>query len=117
MPDREVTAYGSTADAGAYTAQGDDTWYRWKVRFPSGVYVPRMGLWNINVEWHESRYGSTASNCPTFPSPYFGVQADGTTSSPGTNPRLIFHFRSGTVNSTGTAIENDFVISQHNTSG
>src|SRR5438874_2509625 len=76
MPDREVTAYGSTATAGAYTAQGDDTWYRWRVRFPSGVYVPRMGVWNINVEWHESRYGSTLNNCPTYTSPYFGVQAD-----------------------------------------
>jgi hypothetical protein len=117
MPDRRVTAFGSTATASAYTAQGDDTWYHWKIRFPSGVYVPRSGDWNINVEWHESRYGSTATNCPTFRSPYFGVQADGSTSSPGTNPRLIFHFRSGVVNSDGTAIENDFVIPQHDTGG
>ena len=117
MPDREVTAYGSTATAGAYTAQGDDTWYRWRVRFPSGVYVPRMGVWNINVEWHESRYGSTLNNCPTYTSPYFGVQADGTTANPGTNPRLIFHFRSGQVAADGNSIENDFVIAQHDGSG
>jgi hypothetical protein len=117
MPERQLTVHGSNVTASAYTAQGDDTWYRWRVRFPTGVYVPRSGSWNINVEWHESRYGSTANNCPTFPSPYFGVQADGSSSSPGTNPRLIFHFRSGLVNSGGTGIENDFIIPQHNNSG
>lgn len=117
MPDREVQAFGSMATAGGYTAQSDDSWYRWRIRFPAGVYVPRSGGWNINVEWHESRYGSTRTNCPTFPSPYFGVQADGTSASPGTNPRLIFHFRSGHVNSNGTGIENDFTIPQRDTSG
>ncbi len=117
MPDRRITAYGSNTTASAYTAQGDDTWYRWKIRFPNGVYVPRTGLWNVNVEWHESRYGSTLTSCPTFPSSYFGVQADGTTASPGTNPRLIFHFRAGAVNSTGTGIENDFVIPEKTSAG
>jgi hypothetical protein len=117
IPNRMCTVFGSTVPCGAYDEKGEDTWYRWRVRFPSGAYVPRTGDWNINVEWHESRYGSTASNCPTYTSPYFGVGADGSTSSAGTNPRLIFHFRSGVVNSTGTGIENDFVIPQRNSSG
>jgi Polysaccharide lyase len=118
MPDRSCQAFGQNAVCGGYTEQGQDAWYRWKVRFPSGAYVPRLGDWNINVEWHESSYGSTATNCPHFTSPYFGIQADGSnTAYPGTNPRLIFHFRSGQVNSTGTGITNDFVITERNPDG
>jgi hypothetical protein len=71
-------------------------------------------------EWHESRYGSTASNCPTYPSPNVGVQADSSSDpihNQGQHPRLVFEFRGGHVNSDGTGIENNFVVPERDATG
>ncbi len=118
MPDRICQAFGQSVNCDGYTEQGREAWYYWRVRFPSGVYVPRAGSWNIRCGDDTSR--ALARRQPTVqpsPVPYFGVQADGTPSSPGTNPRLIFDFRSGHVNSDGTGIENNFIVPEHAAGG
>jgi hypothetical protein len=120
MPDRTCQAFGQNVPCGAYTERGEDAWYHSRIRFPSGIYVPRSGSWNMVQEWHESRYGSTATSCPTYPSANVGVQADPSSDplhNQGQNPRLVFEFRGGHVNSDGTGIENNFVVPERDASG
>lgn len=92
----------STASGGAMTAldnlvggahtNNEETWYRVKVRFPSGEYVPTHGEWNIHVEWH-SRYSQ-----PGPFNSFYGVRCDFSQSGlPGVNPRLFFCLRGGKI--------------------
>lgn len=92
-----------------YTQQGEEAIYRWGVEYPSGLYVPAVGVWNICAEWHQEYYGTIT--CPQYPSSFQGVHCDGSLGSPGTSPRLCFQFRSG-LNTAGPNITNKILIDE-----
>jgi hypothetical protein len=78
--------------------ESQDTWYRVRMLFPGGRYVPTRGQWNWVVEWHND--DRTAS----FPGAYsiaLGVYTDysGTKRAPGRNPRLALRLMGGRVRS------------------
>ncbi len=78
----------------AHAAPGDTTRYTVPITFPVG-YKATAGEWNWIVEWHVSDPTPQALSCG------LGVFADGPVKdgndAPGTNPRLFFVVRGGSV--------------------
>jgi hypothetical protein len=74
--------------------EGQDTWYRVRMMFPSGRYVPTRGEWNWVVEWHND---DRTAAIPRAYSIALGVYTDfaGPEGSPGVNPRLAFRLMGG----------------------
>jgi hypothetical protein len=81
--------FASGRQSGQHTANGESTWYRMRVRFPSGSYVPVVGDWNLHEEWH-TQFGCGALNS------FVGVRGSGSnTSQPATSAQLVLALRGG----------------------
>jgi chitodextrinase len=76
-----------------HAARGEETWYRLRIRFPSGKYFPTTGQWNWHVAWHNddhtASYGSYSSE--------LGVYTDypAVAGQVGSNPRLALRVAGG----------------------
>jgi hypothetical protein len=81
-----ASLYGPSG--GNHTGNGESTWYRVRVRFPSGRYFASVGDWNILEEWH------TSGACGAV-SPFFGVRGSGSAGQIATSAQLVFVLRGG----------------------
>jgi hypothetical protein len=79
-----------------HASEGEDTWYRVRVFFPSD-YQPTVGEWNWIVEWHDD--GTTYNECNACVSVAMGVYTDYTGTGYGPNPRLALRLSGGTTSS------------------
>jgi hypothetical protein len=79
-----------------YSQLGQSTWYRFDVRFPSGLFVPVSGNWNILSGWHTEYYGVNGISTYGPLNSDLIVKSDGF-GGVGTNPRLAFLLRGGQV--------------------
>jgi len=81
-----------------HASEGDDTWYRVRVFFPSD-YQPTTGEWNWIVEWHDD--AATTNECGlSCVSIALGVYTDYPVSTGyGQNPRLALRLSGGTTSS------------------
>jgi hypothetical protein len=77
----------------------EETWYRTRLRFPSGLWVPSAGSWNWLVEWHTSR--TSRFSCA------LGIVADGTIGQAGTNPRFWMQLTGGPATGSGQGADTD----------
>jgi hypothetical protein len=59
-----------------HSAKGESTWYRVKMKFPSGKFWPSPGEWNWIFEWHNDTHTSSFGTCKSMA---FGVTAFSTT--------------------------------------
>jgi hypothetical protein len=95
---------GDCSTAGAVGKAGDETWYRYKIRFPSS-YKPTPGTQNVTWELHVDR-GSEADSGGNVGSTMMTISADGDPSvlcpgsphfctTPGTNPRMMLQVAGG----------------------
>lgn len=80
-------------DSRIHTGRGEETWYRIRMRFPSGAYFPTTGQWNWHVEWHNddrtASYGSVSTGLGVY-TDYPVVSGD-----VGKNPRLALRLVGG----------------------
>jgi hypothetical protein len=79
-----ISYWLNNGDSHVHTGEGESTWYRAKLRFPTG-FVATAGTWNWLVVWHNQ-----SAVVPGSVSIALGMKSDGTIPGPGTNPRLIF---------------------------
>jgi hypothetical protein len=82
---------------------GQDTWYRVRIRFPSGgLYQPTTGQWNWVMEWHDDNH--TMSLNPGAMSISLGVYTDYpvVNNAVGKNPRLALRLAGGNASSPST---------------
>jgi hypothetical protein len=82
--------YKLPSDPAIHTSNGNDTWYRVKLRLPSCCFQPTTGQWNWLVEWHEQTpYGAASMG--------MGINTDYpvVTCGVGQNPRLAFRLSGG----------------------
>jgi hypothetical protein len=89
-------------DSRIHTGLGEDTWYRIRLRFPSGKYFPTTGQWNWLTEWHDD--GHTTSYNSNAHSIAMGVYTDYpvVSGAVGTNPQLVLRLMGGNTMSPTT---------------
>ena len=75
---------------GQHTANGESTWYRERVRFPSGKYYAVANNWNIITEWH-----SATPLCGALNSALVVMGSGPNSSQPATTLKFGFLLRGG----------------------
>jgi hypothetical protein len=93
-PNSELTSlYLNNTDSRIHTARGEETWYRVRIRFPSGKYFPTTGQWNWHVEWHNDDHTASYGSYSTA----MGVYTDYpvVAGQVGTSPRLALRLAGG----------------------